>query len=289
MNPFDDATAAKKTGKKRGSSASNAERHWRRGRHSKGRHSVTEIVSKAPYGPPPLSMDRAAQPVWPIDIPSEFDWCDMSSPFFNPFCPTPNPMFNILIKFMIPSAIRPVIDQIKGALLNGQEFVLKLAQCVVPPTSFIETSEYQTAFGSGESKPLTPPVTVLLKTLYEGMAHEMTAKLSVLLMDAISAPVIAHLNQGLSWSLKEPLNASISHALDHVLANSVTLSVGHAVPTILNRLLPEILHSTLTSSVTSTLTRSVTHALTPSLIYALQGHRIDANQLVLDADYFGAY
>merc|ERR1711871_443014 len=261
MNPFDDATAAKKTGKKRGSSASNAERHWRRGRHSKGRHSVTEIVSKAPYGPPPLSMDRAAQPVWPIDIPSEFDWCDMSSPFFNPFCPTPNPIFNILIKFMIPSAIRPVIDQIKGSLLNGQEFVLKLAQCVVPPASFIETSEYQTAFGSGESKPLTPPVTVLLKTLYEG----------------------------LSWSLKEPLNASISHALDHILANSVTLSVGHAVPTILNRLLPEILHSTLTSSVTSTLTRSVTHALTPSLIYALQGHRIDANQLVLDADYFGAY
>lgn len=37
-----------------------------------------------------------------IETKNKEDWCDMSDPFENPFCPTPNPMFNVLIKMVIP-------------------------------------------------------------------------------------------------------------------------------------------------------------------------------------------
>ena len=96
---------------------------------------------------------------YPLDFPNPFEWCDMSNPFFNPFCPTANPWFNILIKFMIPGAIRPFIDQITNALTKGQQFMIMLTKCMIPPIDgtgprggppgFIEISSRDAAISKG--------------------------------------------------------------------------------------------------------------------------------------------
>ena len=66
-------------------------------------------------------------------MPNPFTWCDMTDPFLNPFCPTWNPIFNILIKMMIPGAIRPSIDNIEQKLMTGQEIALQIYKLLIVP------------------------------------------------------------------------------------------------------------------------------------------------------------
>jgi hypothetical protein len=103
-----------------------------------GRGADTFTGGAAPLGPP----EGAPLPGFPIYLPDKWSWCDMSNPFLNPFCPTPNPWFNILIKFMIPAAIRPVIGRVKGKIANGKAFIIALVMCAFPPPTnmFLETS-----------------------------------------------------------------------------------------------------------------------------------------------------
>ena len=68
-----------------------------------------------------------------LDMPNPFTWCDMTDPFLNPFCPTWNPIFNILIKMMIPGAIRPAIDNIEQKLMTGQEIALQIYKLLIVP------------------------------------------------------------------------------------------------------------------------------------------------------------
>lgn len=43
-----------------------------------------------------------------IPIPNPYSWCDMDNPFGNPFCPTPNPQFNILVRAAAAVAGAPI-------------------------------------------------------------------------------------------------------------------------------------------------------------------------------------
>ena len=70
-----------------------------------------------------IDSDETIFPPDTFTIPSlsHSGWCDMTDPFENPFCPTPNPMFNILIKMMIAGLVQPVAD-CKNAWRHGHDF-----------------------------------------------------------------------------------------------------------------------------------------------------------------------
>ena len=86
-------------------------------------------ASNEPFAYPPFDFE--------IDMPNPFTWCDMTDPFLNPFCPTYNPMFNILIKMMIPGAIRPVIDNWEQKMMTGQ--VRAFSRCAVTLSCMVRT------------------------------------------------------------------------------------------------------------------------------------------------------
>ena len=103
-------------------------RHSRKRRNSKGTNTIlTDYTGAGDFAPGSHRLMPGS--LW---IPNKFAWCDMSQPFSFPFCPSPNPFFNILIKMMISGMIKPAIDQIVAALIAGQSSVTALLKCLMP-------------------------------------------------------------------------------------------------------------------------------------------------------------
>ena len=207
----------------------------------------------------------------------------MSNPFFNPFCPTANPWFNILIKFMIPGAIRPFIDQITNALLKGQQFMIMLTKCMIPPIDgtgprggppgFIEISSRDAAISKGLDQisgghqgTLVPQIKM---QIIQSLSKSFTQMMGRPIVERVSNAMSIQLHHRLAFSLHEQLNASLTHSLHHILGETVGIASGRAVSTALISLLPQRLVHVIGDTLSHTMTRSLTHTLTPALIGTL--------------------
>lgn len=65
-------------------------------------------------------------------FPSPFIWCPMFPPFLIPFCPTPIPQINILLKMMIMGVLRPPIDHILADFMEGVDATQSIFLCMFP-------------------------------------------------------------------------------------------------------------------------------------------------------------
>lgn len=81
-----------------------------------------------------LDRPRTHQPAnFGVNIPDPWAWCDFSTPWIAFFCPTPNPIFNVLMKAMVPGAIRPVLDLLESNLMDGKQTPRMLFEMLIPP------------------------------------------------------------------------------------------------------------------------------------------------------------
>jgi hypothetical protein len=239
-----------------------------------------------------------------IDVSNPFDWCDMSDPFMNPFCPTPNPMFNILIKMMIPGAIRPVIDQVETKFMAGQNFPLALLAVLIPPMdgggaaggpAFLEEREDLESQGEGHNFKVVP---ALKQGLYKQLVHPMTMAFTPLLVNSLSMHITDNIANSINNEMKEVVNTTIAHGLEHILINALGVALTHTVGRVTNVMLPQYVADRLRKSLLPSLTRVLTHTLAPSIVMStMQKSICSANnyqgstcQQVLElTSYFASY
>ena len=214
-----------------------------------------------------------------IVVKSKVSWCDMTDPFENPFCPTPNPMFNILIKMMILGLIQPVVDMLIAKMMGGMDMILQIAAFVFPvagaagpmgnPFLFTELEETigvsnRVKGGGGGGAAGT-----MVKSLYESTVGPMTSGIFKGMNPLLRESLASRLGNNLATKLRPVLTSSITHAITHSLGNTVPIALAQSVSLILERMLPRMLHKALLPALSQALTRSLTHSVTPSVIATL--------------------
>ena len=218
----------------------------------------------------------------------------MSDPFENPFCPTPNPVFNVLIKMIVPGATRPVINRLEGKLMDGQKYERDMYEKLIPPAdgggargspaeSFLETHlrirssliskhkmfTYADPTNAHEGK----VVPGLKKGMFKSIIGPASATLSTSLTKELHEMLHESLHSSLVVSLRDSTNSSITHAIEHILGNTVALGVSQSIPLLLEKILPGTLYRTIEASLTDALTRSLTHTIGATLTHTLSKKR----------------
>eukprot|EP00946_MAST-07B_sp_MAST-7B-sp1_P000100 g100.t1 len=193
-----------------------------------------------------------------IETKNKEDWCDMSDPFENPFCPTPNPMFNVLIKMVIP-----VINRLLGKLMDGQKYERDMYKKLIPPEdgggyrggpidAFLEESTTMYSREESQERTFKPKnehegkvIPGLKKGMYASLVNPMTQSLLTSLTKELHEPLQEALHGSLLLSLRDFLNLTLTHSLEHTLGNTVALGLSQSVPLLLERVLPATLHPTI--------------------------------------------
>ena len=193
---------------------------------------------------------------------SPWGWCMMDLPFAFVFCPLPIPQINILIKMMIPGAIRPVIDMILQKFAQGQDAMLQVLECLLPPTdgtgprggppSFLETCA---------SKPEGKLVPALKEQLFAALVNPMTEDVGAFLTGQLHSAAHDPLLQTVTQSLQSDLEQRMSDILRDNIGRSVGVALNDAlVESVANavyaRLLPTILLSAV-ENITPALSESI--------------------------------
>ena len=214
-----------------------------------------------------------------IVVKSKVSWCDMTDPFENPFCPTPNPMFNILIKMMILGLIQPVVDMLIAKMMGGMDMILQIAAFVFPvagaagpmgnPFLFTELEETAGISNSLRGGGGGSAAGTMIKSLYESTVGPMTSGIFKGINPLLRESLATRLGNNLATKLRPVLTQSITHAITHSLGNTVPVALAQSVSLILERMLPRMLHKALLPALSQALTRSVTHSVTPSVIATL--------------------
>jgi hypothetical protein len=208
----------------------------------------------------------------------------MSDPFQNPFCPTPNPVFNVLIKMVIPGATRPIINRLEGKIMDGQKYEREMYEKLMPSTdgggargspmeAFLEMKMNMAAGGDPVNAHEGKVVPGMKKGMYKSLIGPASATLFTSLTKELHALLHESLHSSLIVSLRDATNTSITHAIEHVLGNTVALGVSQAVPLLLEKILPGTLYRLIEGSLTDTLTRSLTHTIGATLTHTLSKHR----------------
>eukprot|EP00939_MAST-03C_sp_MAST-3C-sp1_P003263 g3263.t1 len=296
--PGDEGGAGEGTGTDRGTTKTGYEgKDFEFGKNKGGSNLGTSVdeSSSSSGGTGPYSMgtiQKGYPDEYPLDIPNPFEWCDMSNPFFNPFCPTPNPWFNILIKMMIPGAIRPFIDQIKNKLMGGEEFVIMLTKCMMPPIDgtgprggppgFIETGGGERRNGQGGMSAVGGGDSSLLE-LRGLSAQRAQSKMKMRALERGLSEIYAEGNpQGaLVPSMKERLYEQIGDLYAGTFTFHITERVSNALEQQLHhrlaRTLREQLHESISHALHRTLSSTVGQAVghtVPSMLVSLLPRRL---------------
>jgi hypothetical protein len=239
--------------------------------------SVT-VNKKKVYGPKPEveegEEDFPEEEIAMADD-SPFSWCDMFNAFSNIFCPTPNPIFNILIKIMIPGVIRPVIDMLEQKFMNGKAAIIQIVKILIPPEdaldgrappSFLEISSSLSS-SVGYQKGMVVPY--VKQSIYTEMVDSMTPSLTIEIHDRLYPPLHAQLHPRLMDSLNNYLNKTLSMGIGKLLDATVSAALMQTVPELVNNALILPVYEGTDISLIGTLTRSLTHAVSSTLTSSL--------------------
>ena len=223
----------------------------------------------------------------------------MTTPFSFPFCPTPSPFFNILIKMMIPGIIKPVIDQITAAIIAAQESVQTMLLCMFPPMVFLEVSSKEdvvfaqnctpkahasslqraetSSFVETDSRTSGAPggqksgmiIQGLQKAYFFAEEPIIGAALTIDLSESLTVELHELLHSRLAGELATSLEVSLAHALHHYVGSAVGSAVSHSIASIMDRLMPRFIGDSLKSTVTHTITRALTHSVGSAVVESL--------------------